>query len=101
MIDWFALFATGLWVTGVAILLAAISWRFYAASVAGASLRTQFAAPSFTLITSVGMMLWLAGLALRRGGPLWMALIWAALALGFAYVAWLSWTAWRHQSTDA
>ena len=101
MIDWYGLVGTGLWVTGIATILASFSWRFYAASLARTGLRAQLSAPSFTLAGSLGMVLLLAGLTLRRGGSLWTAAIWALLALGFVYVGWLSFRAWRHQSRDA
>ena len=101
MIDWIALLPGALWITGLALVLAVFSWCFYAASLARTGLRAQLASPGFSFVTSLGLTLVMLGLALRKGGSLWMAIIWLALALGFLTVAWLSFRAWRRQPADS
>jgi len=90
MIDWYALFANALWVIGLAVVLAAISWSFYAASRSAVSVRRQLAAPGFNLAASLGMMLVMLGLALQSEA-LWQIPIWLVMAVIFAYKAWLAW----------
>ena len=101
MIDWFSLFANALWIVGLAVLLAATSWNFYVASLNRTGLRAQFSSPAFALTASIGMVLVLLGLALNKNGSLWQTIIWGLLALGFLYVAWLSFKTWRNQPADA
>ena len=100
MIDWYSLLTSALWVSGIALLLAAVSWQIYAASLTGTSLRTRLAAPGFTLISALAMTMLMLGLALRPGSPLWMAVIWGLLALGFLYAAWIAFRAWRSTTVD-
>jgi len=90
MINWYGLFTNSLWALGAAMLLAALSWSRYAASLAQRSWRTQLQAPGFTLASSLGMMLIALGLGFQRGSLLWQSGVWFALALAFAVTAWLA-----------
>ncbi len=90
MINWYGVFVNGLWVTGMAIVLAGMSWSLYARKLDGRSWTQQLASPEMTLTLAVGMMLMTLGFGLRPGGSVWPSLGWLALALAFALMAWLA-----------
>ena len=100
MINWYDVIANGLWIIGAAVLLAAFSWSFYAATLARNGWRAQLASPGFSFTASLGMMLIALGLAFQRGSPLWQAAIWLALAAAFALMAWMAWRERRGLSAD-
>lgn len=84
LIDWFGVFYNALWILGLAIALAAVSyadWR-RRLSQPRLSLRQALGQPSFQAAWSLGLLLFCAGLALSRG-PWWQTAAWAALALAF------------------
>lgn len=93
MIDWYGLFHNALWVLGLAIALASLSytdWRRRTAEPRQ-SLRHALGRPGFQAVFSLGMVLFCAGLAL--GGDAWWQMAgWAILAAAFA---WLAFTSWR------
>lgn len=83
-IDWFGVFYNALWIFGLAVALAAVSyadWR-RRLSQPRLSLRQALAQPAFQAAWSLGLLLFCAGLALS-GGPWWQTAAWAALALAF------------------
>ncbi len=90
MINWYGVFVNGLWVTGLAIILAAVSWSLYARSLAGRTWLQQLASPQMSLALALGMMLFALGLAFRPDGRVWRSLLWLMLALSFALMTWLA-----------
>ncbi len=93
MIDWYGVFHNALWVLGLAIVLASLSysdWR-RRTSEPRISFRAMLGDPGFQTTFSVGMVLFCAGIALG-GAVWWQTLGWALLALAFA---WLSFSSWR------
>ena len=86
MIDWFGVFHNALWVFGLAIVLAALSyadWRRRLV-VQRVSFRQALAEPGFQAAVSLGFTLFCAGLAL--GSAVWWQIAaWAALGLFFAW----------------
>lgn len=86
-IDWFGVFRNALWILGLAIALASVSYadwrrRLYQPPM---GLRSALGQPSFQAAWSLGLLLFCAGLALSDG-PWWQTLAWAALALAFLYL---------------
>ena len=83
-IAWFEVFNNGLWIFGLAMALAAVSyadWR-RRLSQPPLTLRQALGQPSFQAAWSLGLLLFCAGLALGVG-PLWQTVLWTALGLGF------------------
>ncbi len=86
-IDWFGVFYNGLWIFGLAVALAAVSyadWR-RRLSQPRLSLRQALGQPTFQAAWSLGLLLFCAGLALS-GGPWWQTIAWTALALAFLFL---------------
>ena len=86
MIDWYGVFHNALWIFGLAIVLAALSyadWRRRLASPR-VSFRKALSEPGFQAAVSLGFTLFCAGLAL--GSTVWWQIVaWAALALFFVW----------------
>ncbi len=95
MINWYGVLTNSLWIFGAAILLATISWSFYAAAVAGIGWRSSLMTPGFTLSSAIGTALVMLGLGFQRGTPFWQSLLWLLLALIFILIAWLAYREWR------
>lgn len=91
--DWRAVGAGALWVVGLGIVLAAVSYTSWAVSVrrVPVSLRQALGRPAFTVAFDLGLALVCAGLALA-GREWWEQLAWAVLAALFAiqggYAGW-------------
>ena len=88
MIDWYGVFHNILWILGLAIVLAALSyadWRRRLATPRMA-LRQAWAEPGFQAAAGLGLALFCAGLAL--GSAIWWQIAaWAALGLAFIWIA--------------
>ena len=86
MIDWFGVFYNALWIFGLAIVLAALSygdWRRRLA-VQKESFRHALAGPGLQAAVSLGFTFFCAGLAL--GSAVWWQIAaWVALGLFFAW----------------
>ena len=86
MIDWFGVFYNALWIFGLAIVLAALSyadWRRRLA-VQKESFRHALSEPGLQAAVSLGFTLFCAGLAL--GSAVWWQIAaWVALGLFFAW----------------
>ncbi len=86
MIDWFGVFHNTLWIVGLAIGLAALSyadWR-RRTTAPPASFRHALAEPGFQATASLGLTLFCVGLALGSAAG-WQIVAWAVLGLIFAW----------------
>lgn len=83
MIDVLSVIANFLWILGLSLLLAALSWANWAAKMSGTRLRSVLARPSIRRALDFGLALFCTGLAAtaQRG---WEKALWALLALVFA-----------------
>ncbi len=92
MIDWFGVASNGLWVLGLAIALAGLSYTDWRRRVdePRVGLRQALGQPRFQALFGLGMTLFCAGLALSVGAW-WQIAGWALLALAFAWLAFSSW----------
>ena len=80
MIDWANLAANGLWILGLAVILATISYASWQASTSGEKLGACIGRPAYQVALSVGTLLFTAGLAAAAGG-LFTRIVWVILAL--------------------
>ncbi|MGQ9555898.1 MAG: hypothetical protein ACUVWR_17495 [Anaerolineae bacterium] len=90
MIDWLSLAFSALWILGLALVLATLSFANYQARQAGIRLRQALSTPSFSLPISLGLLLFCLGMSYGTQ-PLWQRLLWLLLAAAFAYDAFSSW----------
>ena len=86
-IDWFGVMSNGLWIFGLAIALAAVSYADWRRRLnePRLSLRQALGQPSFQAAWSLGLLLFCVGLALTST-VWWQTAAWAALALAFLYL---------------
>lgn len=101
MIDWYGVFHNALWVLGLAIALASLSYSDWQrrTSEPRVGFRAMLGQPGFQTAFSVGMVLFCAGIALG-GAVWWQTLGWALLALAFAWLAFSSWRRLRRPQSD-
>lgn len=99
MIDWYGVFRNALWIAGLAVILAAVSygdWR-RALHSPKESIRHALGRPAFLAAFSIGMVLFCAGLALSFT-MWWEIAAWVLLGLLFAWQAVVAWRKSRHPS---
>ena len=89
MIDVWSVAANGLWVVGLSILLAALSWTAWASTAGEIKFRVVIIRPRLRLAIDVGLLLFCAGLA-ATARTWWERLLWAALAAAWGVQIWLS-----------
>ncbi|MGD1994428.1 MAG: hypothetical protein PVI59_14640 [Anaerolineae bacterium] len=89
MIDVWSVGANGLWVLGLAILLAALSWAAWAAAAGGEAFRIVIMRPPIRLGIDAGLLLFCAGLA-ATARTWWERVLWGALAAAWGAQVWIS-----------
>lgn len=89
MVDWNSLGFNGMWLLGVAVIVAGLSISSYEASRRGERLRERLAAPGPQLWLSVGLALFSLGVALI-GPRWWERALWGLLAAAWVVQAWLA-----------
>ncbi|MEA3336850.1 MAG: hypothetical protein U9R25_13130 [Chloroflexota bacterium] len=96
MIDWYSVLTNGLWILGLAVILAAFSYTDWRRGLNSpkTSLRQALASSRFLAVFSLGMVLFCAGLALTSG-RWWEIAAWALLSVVFAWQGISSWQAWK------
>jgi hypothetical protein len=102
MIDWSGVLRNGLWIVGLAVALAGVSyadwWRRQ--QVPRMGLGQALEVPWFRAAVSLGLALFCAGLALS-GGPWWVVALWSGLGLLFGGQAVAAVMAARREGDDA
>ena len=83
MINWYSILSSGLWIGGAALLLAALGWRFYIASLQSSG------NVGVSQVFDLAMALIALGLAFQRHTPPWQSGLWLALALLFIGDGWI------------
>jgi hypothetical protein len=91
-IDWFGVFSNGLWILGLAIALAAVSYADWRRKLSQPrlTLRQALSHPSFQMAWSLGLLLFCAGLALTSALG-WQTAAWGVLALAFLLLGGSAW----------
>lgn len=88
MIPWWSVLLNTLWILGLALLLANLSFHGWLAQQEGSSLRQQFSKPQFLKYFWLGLLLIALGLA-GTSDRLWERVIWLLLALVSLVCFWL------------
>lgn len=89
MIDVWGILANSLWILGLAVLLAALSWAHWAASVEKVRFRAVLGRPRVQRVLNLGLALFCAGLAVT-GRVWWERVLWGLLAAVWAVQAWMT-----------
>lgn len=82
MIDWTSLALNTLWILGLAVLLASLSAAYYHSQSHHLPLRRTLSQPPYQLATSLGLLLFSAGLA-ATSTALLERLLWLLLTLAW------------------
>jgi len=86
MIDVWGVLANSLWILGLAILLAALSWAHWVANTKKVRLRAVLGRPWAQRVLTLGLILLCAGLA-ATGRTWWERALWALLAVAWGVSA--------------
>lgn len=89
MIDVWGVIANSLWILGLAVLLAVLSWAHWVASAEGNRLRDELKRPQIQQVLDLGLFLFCAGLA-ATGRSWWERILWGLLAAVWVFQAWLA-----------
>lgn len=98
LIDWRLVGFSALWIVGLSIELAALSFADYMAAQQGLRTRTVLGQPGYQAAINGGLVLFCLGL-LGSARAWWEQLLWLALAAAFAYQTWAAWRRGRDSST--
>ena len=87
MIDWVGVATNGLWLLGLAMGLAVLSYADWSAHSAHRRLRDVLGQPAFRIALWSGLTLFCVGVALS-GGQWWERVLWGALAVMAVVEVW-------------
>jgi len=88
VIDIWGVIANSLWILGLAVLLAALSWARWIAQTEQSRLRIVLKRPPIQIALDAGLFLFCAGLA-ATGRAWWERVLWGLLAAAWVVQAWL------------
>lgn len=89
MIDVWSVAANGLWIVGLSILLAAVSWATWTATAGGDGFRIVIMRPPIRLCIDVGFLLFCTGVA-TTARTWWERLLWGVLTAAWGVQIWIS-----------
>jgi hypothetical protein len=87
VIDVWGVIANSLWILGLAVLLAVLSWAHWVASTEGKRLRAVLGRPRTRQGLDLGLFLFCAGLA-ATGRAWWERVLWGLLAAAWIFQIW-------------
>ncbi len=90
LIDWRSLGFNTLWILGLSMILAALSFADYEASQRKMRPRVVLRRSDYQVALNVGLFLFCLGLA-GSAATWWGMLAWILLAMAFAYQVWSIW----------
>jgi hypothetical protein len=99
MIDIWGVVANSLWILGLAVLLAVLSWARWIAQTEQSDLRIVLNQPSIQTALDVGLFLFCAGLA-ATGRAWWERVLWGLLAVAWVVQVWVVWANARKQKSS-
>ena len=82
MINWFGVFANSLWILGLAVALATLSYASWQASIYHIKTRQQLKQPGILISFSAAAVLFCAGMA-ATSDKVWEIVIWSVLGILF------------------
>jgi hypothetical protein len=91
-IDWRLVGFSALWILGLSVLLATLSFADYTAHVERVRVRDALRRRSYQAAMFAGLMLFAAGVA-GAAHSWWETTLWALLGCAFAFLAWRAWRA--------
>ena len=80
MIDWYSILFNSFWITGLALLLAGLSYQQWEAQQTNTQLREKLKSPQFNKIFWISFILVAIGLA-GTSGRIWEGIIWLIFIL--------------------
>ena len=89
MIDIWGVIANSLWVLGLSVLLAALSWAHWVASTEKCLFRKVLKRPATQLALDLGLFLFCSGLA-ATARTWWERVLWGLLAIAWVVQAYLA-----------
>ena len=97
----FDVFHNALWIAGLALALAALSYTDWQRKLAAPprSLRQALNTPGFQAAFTLGLVLFCVGVALGDQ-PWWQRILWAVLAVASAWLALTAWKQHRRSNHD-
>jgi hypothetical protein len=97
VIDIWGVIANSLWILGLAVLLAVLSWVHWVASTEKNRLRVVLQRAPIQIALEVGLFLFCAGLATTER-TWWERTLWGLLAAAWMFQAWA--TGWKKRYAD-
>jgi hypothetical protein len=89
VIDAWGVVANSLWVLGLSVLLATLSWSSWASSEEKVRFKAVLRRPGIRRLIDVGLLLFCAGLA-ATARTWWERILWGALAVAWGVQGWLT-----------
>ncbi len=99
MIDIWGVIANSLWILGLAVLLAVLSWARWIAHTEQSRLRIVLKQPSIQIALDVGLSLFCMGLA-ATGRTWWERVLWGLLAAAWVVQTWSAGRGKRYAGKD-
>jgi hypothetical protein len=87
MIDWYLVGFGALWILGLGLVTASLSFAYYLASQQKQRFRQALEIPACRIMINLGLVLFCLGFA-GNVSTIWERLLWAVLALIFAVQIW-------------
>jgi len=94
LIDWRMVGFSSLWIMGLAVILAVLSFADYHAKAKGNRFRDELRTPIYQAWINVGLTLFCLGL-LGSSDAWWESVLWGLLAVAFLVFCISSFRAWR------
>jgi hypothetical protein len=100
MVDWYLVGFSALWILGLSLMLATLSYADYEAYRRQARTRDVLAEPGYQLALNAGLSLFCLGL-LGSARAWWERALWVVLALAFSVQVVRAWQARRRHTPKA
>lgn len=95
LVDWWLVGASAMWLGGLSVLLASLSWANYVAPLRRRSFRAVLAEPAYQLVLNGGLGLFCVGWAVMPEIAWWERSLWGGATVAFVWFSWQAWCSWR------
>ena len=99
LIDWRMVGFASLWIMGLAVILAVLSFADYHSKTKGDRFRDELRKPIYLVWINVGLSLFCLGM-LGSSDTLWQSLLWGFLAVVFVVLSICSYKGWRKDRSE-